>query len=176
MSDKKFYTLSYFYGTSKTYKIVSDTIFKTLDAAREAGLLNSTNAQLLALDPAGEVELSRNLIIATGTAKGEQAKAAKLDVQRNFTIGEFTFAKDGRISGNVTGAIHVRSDGSFEGKYFTTPLALDSYDRQQSLQLIRNLPGTKVSSLEPFKRYLPSDVKRNHLETTLSQSIARATL
>jgi hypothetical protein len=81
MSDKAYYRLSYFYGTDKTYRIYSDTVFKTLDAARDAGLLNNTNPQLLALDPAGEIELSRNLIISTGTAKGEQAKAAKLDIQ-----------------------------------------------------------------------------------------------
>lgn len=113
------------------------------------------------------MELSPSLIITTSTSSGDASKSAGLDVTRTFAPGVYTFGVDGKISGQVSGVVFVRSDGTYEGKYFSAPIDLDSYSRSPFSDLVANREGTPVTSLDPFRSYLPEGWQQNPFEPDL---------
>jgi Ca2+-binding RTX toxin-like protein len=176
MATSKYYILSPVYGTGKSYKLYSDTVYRTIDIAKKLGLFNSANTFLVAADPKGKTELSKNLIITTGTSLGKASKNAKLDVYRSFTIGTFNYATDGKISGIVTGSLFVYSDGSFEGKIYKNSISLESYLNQQTLDPIRKSEGTSIQSLDAFNKFLPVGWQKDPFRTNLISELNKVDL
>lgn len=178
MEDQDFYITSYVYDLNLAYKIYSDLVFRTSDVVAELGLGGSVNPLLLEADPQGEVELSASLVITTSTSSGDLSRNAGLDVTRTFAPGAYTFGADGEISGKVSGVVFVRSDGSFEGKYFSAPIDLDDYSRRRFSDLVASPGGTPVTTLDPFLPYLPEgwqqDPFGSNLVSVLGEGVAAA--
>lgn len=155
MKDQSFYLVSYLLqGDGLPYRISSDSVFKAVEVARWAGLGDTLSPRLMEVDPAGEIELSADVIITTSVNQGSSSNDLGLDVYRVFAPGSYQFAPDGRISGAVTGVLLVKSDESFSGKVFAQPIDLDRYSRQQILDLMLEVDGEPISSLDGFRQFL----------------------